>query len=90
MTTFGGTSTAFPLTFTQIEATASSGTPADASSSSANPAQAIMLDGIGLDLNTAVVFHAIDINGTRYEHVVKPIAIAPDGTRLIVVVPTTR
>ena len=87
ITTAGGTSEAFPLTFTQIEGTATSGTPADGSQASANPAQAITLNGTGFDLNTAVVFQAIDINGTRYEHVVKPIAIAPEGTKLIVVVP---
>ena len=87
VTTFGGTSSAFASTFTKIEGTAASGTPANSSVASANPEQAITLDGSGFTLSTAVAFSAIDYNGNRYEHIVKPIAIAPDGSKLIVVVP---
>ena len=37
--------------------------------------------------STSVVFSAIDYNGNEYQHLVKPIAVSPDGTQLIVVVP---
>ena len=87
VTTFGGTSNSFPLTFTKIESVATSGTPADGSQASANAEQTITLDGTGFDKNTTLVFQAIDINGTRYEHAVKPKTVASDGTQLTVVVP---
>ena len=87
VTTFGGTSNPFAETFTAIEGTATSGTPTNAAIASANIGQAITLDGSRFTLSTAVAFSAIDYNGNRYEHVVKPIAIAPDGSKLIVVVP---
>ena len=87
VTTFGGTSNPFAETFTAIEGTATSGTPTNPAIASANIDQAITLDGSRFTLSTAVAFSAIDYNGNRYEHVVKPIAIAPDGSKLIVVVP---
>ena len=75
ITTAGGTSDAFNLSFTGITSTASSGrTPADAFKASANPGQAITLGGSGFSLSSSVVFPAIDINGNQYQHLVKPIA----------------
>ena len=87
VTTAGGTSNAFGLSFTGITSTASSGTPTSAAVASANPGQAITLDGSGFTLATSVVFSAINVNGNQYQDLVKPIAVTPDGTQLTVVVP---
>jgi hypothetical protein len=87
VTTFGGTSNAFPETFTGITAAATSGTPADSTKAAANPNQSITLSGTGFTANTAVVFQAIDINGSRYEHIVKPSSVMANGSQLTVLVP---
>ena len=47
---WGGTSSEFPLEFDQIVATATSGTPANPLLPSANPGQAITIEGSGFDL----------------------------------------
>ena len=75
------------LTFDRIVATANLGTPANATVASANPGQAITLQGTGFDITTDVVFPIIDSNGNRGERVVRPLAVKPDGTELTVVVP---
>nr|WP_161501232.1 Ig-like domain-containing protein [Rhodopirellula sp. SM50] len=87
VSTLGGTSAAFPLTFNGITATADSGTPANALQASANPGQAITLAGSGFDASSDVVFQVIDINGNVSQQVVRPLAVAPDGSQLTVVVP---
>ena len=87
ITTAGGTSAPFGLTVTGLVATAATGTPADAAAASANPGQAITLQGSGLDLTTDVVFLTRDASGTVTEQVVKPTAAS--ATQLTVVVPDT-
>ncbi|MGA7501504.1 MAG: hypothetical protein WBX00_32635, partial [Isosphaeraceae bacterium] len=87
VTTFGGTSNAFPLTFTGITSTATSGTPANPNQASANPNQTIVLNGTGFNANTAIMFPAIDVNGNQYEHIVNPASVNSTGTQLTVVVP---
>ncbi|WP_419580402.1 Ig-like domain-containing protein [Stieleria magnilauensis] len=87
VSTLGGTSAAFPLTFSGITSTADSGTPADALAASANPGQAITLSGSGFDASSDVVFQVIDINGIVSQQVVRPLAVEPDGSQLTVVVP---
>ncbi|PYP39637.1 MAG: hypothetical protein DMD43_10460, partial [Gemmatimonadetes bacterium] len=70
VSTMGGTSVAFPLTFTGIVATAGSGTPANAGQASANPGQAITLTGSGFDFTTDVVFPTFDSGGNAGERIV--------------------
>ena len=50
ITTAGGTSNAYALSFSGISSAASSGTPADATQASANIGQAITLNGTGFSL----------------------------------------
>ena len=85
--TVGGTSTAFGIAFTGISATAASGTPQEAGVASANPGQAITIQGSGLDSSTDVVFQTIDQSGNRSEVVVRPSAITGGGTQATVTVP---
>ena len=54
---------------------------------SANPGQAIVLEGVGFDATTDVVFQLRNGAGTLYERVVRPSAVDPAGTQLTVVVP---
>ncbi len=87
VTTAGGTSAPFNIALGGIVALATSGTPANAAMASANPGQAITLQGLGFDASTDVVFQTLDGNGTPGERVVRPIAFTADGTELTVVVP---
>ncbi|MCE9590652.1 MAG: pre-peptidase C-terminal domain-containing protein, partial [Planctomycetes bacterium] len=87
VTTLGGTSASFALTFNGITATAATGTPANGGQASANPGQTITLTGTGFDATTDVVFKIIDDPGNVSERVVRPTTVAQDGTSLTVVVP---
>ena len=87
VTTIGGTSQAFGLTFTGIVGTAGSGTPADAGKASANPGQTITIQGTNLDATTDVVFLTSDSAGNRRELVVRPAVVAADKTSAQVDVP---
>ena len=87
VSTLGGTSESFGLEFDGIVSVADSGTAADASLPGANAGQAITLAGGGFDFTTDVVFSMMDVNGTPYERVVRPVAVSEDGTELTVVVP---
>ena len=88
VTTLGGTSEVFGLGFNNIVSTADSGTAADGAVASANPGQAITLQGTNFDLTTDVVFLFSDSNGTRFERIVRPTAVNDDGTEIMVTVPT--
>ena len=85
--TLGGTSAAFGLSFDRIVSVAASGTPADAAVDSANPGQAIVLEGTGFDASTDVVFLLRNGAGDLSERVVRPTAFDPAGTQLTVTVP---
>ncbi|MCC6717884.1 MAG: pre-peptidase C-terminal domain-containing protein, partial [Acetobacteraceae bacterium] len=87
VTTTGGTSNVFGLTFTGLTAAAASGAPADPLKFSANPGQTITVLGGNLDLGSEVVFQTYDVYGTRSQIVVHPTAVAADGTTADVVVP---
>ena len=75
------------LELRSLEGVADSGTPATASLASANPGQTIRLLGVGFDATTDVVFPILDGNGASYQRVIRPLAVAADGTSLEVVVP---
>ncbi len=87
VTTAGGTSAAFGLTFTGVTAAATSGTPTDGTKASANPGQTITLTGTGFDTGTDIVFEIVDSNGTKNQVVVAPATVNGAGTSLTVVVP---
>ncbi|NML45874.1 phosphatase PAP2 family protein [Ramlibacter sp. G-1-2-2] len=87
VTTAGGTSAAFGLTFTGISASATSGTPANPGQASANPGQTITINGSGLDSSSDVVFQVVDGSGNRSDLVVHPTTAAADGSSATVVVP---
>ena len=88
VTTPGGTSAAYGLTFTGITATATSGTPVNGAQASANPGQTITITGTGLDTSTDIVFRTVDDSGNKGQVVVHPATAAVDGTSATVVVPT--
>ena len=87
VSTLGGSSEAFGLTFDGIINVAGSGTPADPGEASANPGENITLTGSGFDNSTDIVFVTSNSAGTRRERIVRPTAVAPDGTSLEVTVP---
>jgi len=87
VTTLGGTSPAFNVTFSKIVGVAGSGTPADGTQASANPGQAITLQGSGLSFTTDVVLPVIDDSGTVSERVVQPVLVDETGSQMTVLVP---
>ena len=89
VSTPGGVSTIYPLNFTAITATAASGAPETAGQASANPGQAITIQGTGLDATTDVVFQTLNSSGVPGQVVVTPSSAAADGTSAVVVVPVT-
>ena len=88
VTTIGGTSASYGVSATKLTSTASSGTPADGSKASANPGQSITITGSGLTMSTDVVFQLADDSGNVYEYDQHPVAVAPDGSSLTVIVPS--
>ncbi len=87
VTTAGGTSAPLELSLSTLNATAASGTPANAQLPSANPGQVITITGIGLDATTDIIFPTLNSAGTVGQRVVRPIAFKADGTEATVVVP---
>jgi len=86
VTTIGGTSNVFDMTFTGISAVAAAGTPADAGLASANPGQTITLTGAHFAMDTDIVFETAT-DGGKATIVVRPTAVAADGSSAAVVVP---
>jgi len=87
VTTFGGTSAPFGLTFTGITAIATSGGPTDPGQASANPGQTITLTGTGFDSTTDIIFPVLNgSTGVLSERIVRPVSVT-DGTQLTVTVP---
>ena len=87
VSTVGGSSEAFALSFTGLVASATTGAAADAAQASANPGQLITIQGAGLDASTDVVFQTIDSAGNRSEVVVRPTTVDASGNSAQVVVP---
>ena len=88
LTTPGGTSATFGLSFTGISTLVpTTGTSANSALPAANPGQAVTLLGVGFDITTDVVFRVQPYDAKPYEYVVRPIAVAPDGSSAVVVVP---
>jgi hypothetical protein len=85
--TNGGTSAAFPMSVTQLVATALAGTATSSGLPSANPGQTIRILGGGLDLTTEVIFPIIDINGNVANRSVRPSFAKVDRTLIEVTVP---
>ena len=81
VSTVGGTSTAFGLSLGSIGTSAGSGSPADLAKASANPGQAITLNGTSFDTSLDVVFQTIAANGDRGELVVRPTTVNAAGAR---------
>ena len=88
VTTAGGASAPLTASLASITATAGSGTAADAALPSANPGQAVTLNGAGLATSTAVLFHYVDGSGSAKTVVLKPDTAAADGSSATLTVPT--
>ena len=88
VTTLGGTSAQYGVTFTGITSAPGSGTAANGAQPAANPGQVITLSGSGFDATTDIVFATIDDGGNKSQIVVHPISTTADGTSALVVVPT--
>ena len=61
VTTPGGTSAIYALSFSGISSTLGSGTAANGGQAAANPGQAIIINGTGLDVSTDVVFTTVNV-----------------------------
>jgi hypothetical protein len=86
--TAGGVSAPFSLGLTGITGVALSGTPADATKASANPGQAVTLQGSGLSTSSDILLRYVDSSGTLRMVDLNPTAAAADGTSATLVVPT--
>lgn len=86
--TAGGTSAAYSVNLASITATASSGTPTDASKASANAGQTVTLVGSGLSTSSDVLMAWTDINGAQRIEVLNPTAAAVNGSSATLVLPT--
>src|SRR2546422_1653889 len=87
ITTLGGTSAAFGPTFTTMTALATTGTAANGGIASANPGQAITLNGTAVSINTDVMFLVSHSNGAAHQRVVNP-TVVNGTTDITVTVPT--
>jgi hypothetical protein len=85
--TAGGTSASYSANLSGIAATALSGTPADATQASANPGQAITLQGTGLSTATDVLLRWTDVNGNAQMVRLSPASAAADGSSATLVIP---
>jgi uncharacterized protein YjiK len=86
--TEGGTTAPFSVGFSSLQATALSGTPAQAKYASANPGQTVTLTGEGLGIGTDVVFRTIgSYYGETVHRILNPIYAAPDGKTAILQLP---
>jgi len=90
VTTVGGTSNVFDISFTGITGLAASGTPADALKPSANAGQSITLQGTKFDIGMEVVFETFNgASQERRQMVVRPASVSDDATTASVLVPDT-
>jgi hypothetical protein len=88
VTTVGGTSPLFNVSFTGIDATCTSGTPANVAQACANPGQVITLQGSGFNANTFAVFQTVDTQGTTGDVALRVNSTSDGGTRAQITVPT--
>jgi MFS family permease len=79
--TAGGTSASFSLELASIEATALSGTPADAGQASVNAGQSVSINGQGLSTASDILLRYTDVGGSPRMVVLNPTAAAADGTK---------
>jgi len=84
----GGTSALFSVSFTGIDATCASGTPANTAQACANAGQTITLQGSGFNANTFVIFPTVDTSGTIGDLAVRVTSTSNGGTRAQINVPT--
>ena len=87
VTTIGGTSAVYGLSFTGITSAPLTGTAATGGQPAANPGQVITLLGSGFDSSTDIVFATVDDSGNKSQIVVHPIATSADGTNATAIVP---
>jgi hypothetical protein len=87
VSTLGGTAIAFLVTLSGITAKAQIGTPPDPSKPSANPDQAITLQGSGFTMSTEIVFLVVNNQGGISERVIHPQSVTADGKQLTLRVP---
>ncbi|SEF48157.1 Ig-like domain (group 3) [Nitrosospira multiformis ATCC 25196] len=85
--TAGGASASYSVNLSGIAATALSGTPADADEASANPGQAVTLQGTGLSTATDVLLRWTDVNGDARMTRLSPTSAAADGSSATLVIP---
>src|SRR5262249_39814339 len=86
--TAGGVSAPFSLGLTGITGTALSGTPTDGTLASANPGQAVTLQGSGPSTSSDILLRYVDSAGTVRMVDLNPTAAASDGSSATLVVPT--
>jgi hypothetical protein len=87
VTTAGGTSAPFSVGYTDLEAAAFSGTPADGGQASANPGQVVTVLGSGLSLATDLVGRYFNDAGNLVVQNLNPGFVSADGTEAQVTVP---
>ncbi|SCX42366.1 Ig-like domain-containing protein [Nitrosospira sp. Nsp1] len=85
--TAGGASASYSVNLSGIGATALSGTPADADEASANPGQAITLQGAGLSTATDVLLRWTDISGNARMTQLNPTSAAANGSSATLLIP---
>jgi hypothetical protein len=85
--TAGGVSASYSVNLSGIAATALSGTPADATQASANPGQAITLQGTGLSTATDVLLRWTDVNGNAQMVRLSPTSAAANGSSATLLIP---
>jgi hypothetical protein len=85
--TAGGASASYSVNLSGIAATALSGTPADATQASANPGQAITLQGAGLSTATDVLLRWTDVSGNAQMVRLSPTSAAANGSSATLVIP---
>ncbi len=85
VTTAGGSSAPYSVGYTDLVATAASGTPADGAQASANPGQTVTLVGSNLSETTDLVARYVNTSGTlRFERL-NPNSANVDGTQATVI-----
>jgi hypothetical protein len=85
--TAGGVSAAFGASLAAVQSVAWSGTPADPTKASANPGQAITLEGSGLSTDSDILLRYTDHEGKLAVVHLSPLAASTDGTRATLLVP---
>ncbi len=85
--TAGGTSASFSLDLSGIEATALSGTPANADEASVNAGQSVTLTGQGLTTASDILLRYTDVGGSARMVILNPTAASADGTSATLVIP---